>query len=162
MTIQRTSLTALALAALLSTSASAQMVHEKKVITSEAARKIAEGCEAYAKAKGWHVSVWILDETLTPLYFYRMEGTPMFTVKPAMMKAEAAVRTGQPNDAYVQNAKTRGEFVATVNAIAQDYVLSPGGLPIMIDGQVAGGIGIGGSTDDRACAQAGIDAVFKK
>jgi uncharacterized protein GlcG (DUF336 family) len=162
MTIQRTSLTALALAALLSTSASAQMVHEKKVITSEAARKIAEGCEAYAKSKGWHVSVWVLDETLTPLYFYRMEGTPMFTVKPAMMKAEAAVRTGQPNDAYVQNAKTRGEFVATVNAIAQDYVLSPGGLPIMIDGQVAGGIGIGGSTDDRACAQAGIDAVFKK
>jgi uncharacterized protein GlcG (DUF336 family) len=162
MSILRTGLTTLALAALLSTTANAQMVHEKKVITSEAARKIAEGCEAYAKSKGWHVSVWVLDETLTPLYFYRMEGTPMFTVKPAMMKAEAAVRTGQPNDAYVQNAKTRGEFVATVNAIAQDYVLSPGGLPIMIDGQVAGGIGIGGSTDDRACAQAGIDAVFKK
>jgi uncharacterized protein GlcG (DUF336 family) len=162
MTIQRTGLAMLAVAAMFATTANAQMVHEKKVITSEAARKIAEGCEAYAKSKGWHVSVWVLDETLTPLYFYRMEGTPMFTVKPAMMKAEAAVRTGQPNDAYVQNAKTRGEFVATVNAIAQDYVLSPGGLPIMIDGQVAGGIGIGGSTDDRACAQAGIDAVFKK
>jgi uncharacterized protein GlcG (DUF336 family) len=142
--------------------ASGQMIIEKKVVSAEAARKIAEGCEAFAKAKGWHVSVWVLDETLTPLYFYRMQGTPMFTVKPALMKAEAAVRTGQPNEAYVANAKTRGEFVATVNAIAQDYVLSPGGLPIMIDGQVAGGIGIGGSTDDRACAQAGIDAVFKK
>ena len=162
MTIQRTGLIALALAALLGASANAQMVVEKKVVSADAARKIGEGCEAYAKSKGWHVSVWVLDETLTPLYFYRMQGTPMFTVKPAMMKAEAAVRTGQPNDAYVQNAKTRGEFVATVNAIAQDYVLSPGGLPIMIDGQVAGGIGIGGSTDDRACAQAGIDAVFKK
>jgi glc operon protein GlcG len=162
MRFHNTALTALILAGVFATSANAQMVADKKVITSEAARKIAEGCEAFAKAKGWHVSVWVLDETLTPLYFYRMEGTPMFTVKPAMMKAEAAVRTGQPNDAYVQNAKTRGEFVATVNAIAQDYVLSPGGLPIMIDGQVAGGIGIGGSTDDRACAQAGIDAVFKK
>jgi glc operon protein GlcG len=162
MRFHNTALTALILAAVFATTANAQMVADKKVITSEAARKIAEGCEAFAKAKGWHVSVWVLDETLTPLYFYRMEGTPMFTVKPAMMKAEAAVRTGQPNDAYVQNAKTRGEFVATVNAIAQDYVLSPGGLPIMIDGQVAGGIGIGGSTDDRACAQAGIDAVFKK
>jgi len=161
MKFQKTVLTALILG-LFVTTANAQMVHDKKVITSEAARKIAEGCEAFAKAKGWHVSVWVLDETLTPLYFYRMEGTPMFTVKPAMMKAEAAVRTGQPNDAYVQNAKTRGEVVATVNAIAQDYVLSPGGLPILIDGQVAGGIGIGGSTDDRACAQAGIDAVFKK
>jgi glc operon protein GlcG len=151
-----------ALAPLFAASASAQMVIDKKVISADAARKIAEGCESYAKGKGWHVSVWVLDETLTPLYFYRMQGTPMFTVKPALMKAESAVRTGQPNDAYVQNATTRGPFVATVNAIAQNYVLSPGGLPIMIDGQVAGGIGIGGSTDDRACAQAGIDAVFKK
>ena len=150
-------------AAILASSANAQpMVVEKKVISADAARKIAEGCEAYAKERGWHVSVWVLDETLTPLYFYRMQGTPMFTVKPALMKAEAAVRTGQPNDAYVENATRRGPFVATVNAIAQNYVLSPGGLPIMIDGQVAGGIGIGGSTDDRACAQAGIDAVFKK
>lgn len=157
-------LTLAALAALLfAGSANAQqMVIDKKVISAEAARKIAEGCEAFAKEKGWHVSVWVLDETLTPLYFYRMQGTPMFTVKPALAKAEAAVRTGQPNDAYVRNAETRGPFVATVNAIAGGYVLSPGGLPIMIDGQVAGGIGIGGSTDDRACAQAGIDAVFKK
>src|SRR3954469_7653338 len=151
-----------ALVTIVTSTANAQMVIDKKVISADAARKIAEGCEAFAKAKGWHVSVWVLDETLTPLYFYRMQGTQMFTVKPAMMKAEAAVRTGQPNDAYVQNATTRGPFVATVNAIAQNYVLSPGGLPIIIDGQVAGGIGIGGSTDDKACAQAGIDAVFKK
>jgi uncharacterized protein GlcG (DUF336 family) len=156
------SVLALALAPLFAASASAQMVIEKKVISADAARKIAEGCEAFAKAKGWHVSVWVLDETLTPLYFYRMQGTARFTVKPALAKAEVAVRTGQPNDAYVQNATTRGPFVATVNAIAGGYVLSPGGLPILIDGQVAGGIGIGGSTDDRACAQAGIDAVFKK
>ena len=149
-------------AALFATSAPAQMVIDKKVISADAARKIAEGCEAFAKSKGWHVSVWVLDETLTPLYFYRMQGTQMFTVKPALAKAEVAVRTGQPNDAYVQNATTRGPFVATVNAIAGGYVLSPGGLPVLIDGQVAGGIGIGGSTDDRACAQAGIDAVFKK
>jgi uncharacterized protein GlcG (DUF336 family) len=142
--------------------ASAQMVMDKKVITAEAARKIAEGCEAFAKTRGWHVSVWVLDETLTPLYFYRMQGTPMFTVEPALAKAKVAVRTGQPNEAYVRNAETRGQFVATVNAVAGGYVLSPGGLPIMVDGQVAGGIGIGGSTDDRACAQAGIDAVFKK
>jgi uncharacterized protein GlcG (DUF336 family) len=142
--------------------ASAQMVMDKKVITAEAARKIAEGCEAFAKAKGWHVSVWVLDDTLTPLYFYRMQGTPMFTVEPALAKAKVAVRTGQPNEAYVRNAETRGQFVATVNAVAGGYVLSPGGLPIMLEGQVAGGIGIGGSTDDRACAQAGIDAVFKK
>ena len=156
------SIVALAFVTAVSHGAAAQMVIDKKVITAEAARKIAEGCETFAKGKGWHVSVWVLDETLTPLYFYRMQGTPMFTVEPALAKAKVAVRTGQPNEAYVRNAETRGQFVATVNAVAGGYVLSPGGLPIMVDGQVAGGIGIGGSTDDRACAQAGIDAVFKK
>ena len=155
-------LLSLAFASLLAGTASAQNVIDRKVISAEAARKVAEGCEAFAKERGWHVSVWVLDETLTPLYFYRMQGTPMFTVEPALAKAKVAVRTGQPNEAYVRNAETRGPFVATVNAIAGGYVLSPGGLPIMVDGQVAGGIGIGGSTDDRACAQAGIDAVFKK
>jgi uncharacterized protein GlcG (DUF336 family) len=156
------SILAFAIVTVLTQSASAQMVMDKKVITADAARKIAEGCEAFAKTRGWHVSVWVLDETLTPLYFYRMQGTPMFTVEPALAKAKVAVRTGQPNEAYVRNAETRGQFVATVNAVAGGYVLSPGGLPIMVDGQVAGGIGIGGSTDDRACAQAGIDSVFKK
>jgi len=156
------SILALAFVTAVTHGAAAQMVTDKKVITAEAARKIAEGCEAFAKTKGWHVSVWVLDDALTPLYFYRMQGTPMFTVEPALAKAKVAVRTGQPNEAYIRNVETRGQFVATVNAVAGGYVLSPGGLPILIDGQVAGGIGIGGSTDDRACAQAGIDAVFKK
>ncbi len=158
----RTALTLMLAVSFAAPVAAQPMTIDKKIISAEAARKIAEGCEAFAKAKGWHVSVWVLDETLTPLYFYRMQGTPMFTVKPALMKAESAVRTGQPNDAYISNVERRGVFVATVNAIAQDYVLSPGGLPIIIDGQVAGGIGIGGSSDDRACAQAGIDEVLKK
>src|ERR1700716_2508367 len=101
-----TLLVAAVFAAIFATSAPAQMVIDKKVISADAARKIAEGCEAFAKSKGWHVSVWVLDETLTPLYFYRMQGTQMFTVKPALAKAEVAVRTGQPNDAFVQNATT--------------------------------------------------------
>ena len=37
-----------------------------------------------------------------------------------------------------------------------------GALPIMIDGQFAGAIGIGGARLQEECAQAGIDAVFPK
>ena len=66
----------LALAPVLTAAAPAQMIVEKKVISAEAARLIAQGCEAYAKERGWHVSVWVLDETVTPLYFFRMQGTP--------------------------------------------------------------------------------------
>jgi len=107
MTIQRTGLAMLAVAAMFATTANAQMVHEKKVITSEAARKIAEGCEAYAKSKGWHVSVWVLDETLTPLYFYRMVGTPLFTVKRARMKAERRLRSERQDAGRIRGNRER-------------------------------------------------------
>jgi len=37
----------------------------------------------------------------------------------------------------------------------------PGALPIMVDGQVVGAMGVSGA-DGEKCAQAAIDAVFKK
>ena len=35
-----------------------------------------------------------------------------------------------------------------------------GGIPIMIDGQIAGAVGVGGPELQDECAQAGIDAVL--
>ncbi len=35
-----------------------------------------------------------------------------------------------------------------------------GGLPIMIDGQIAGAVGVGGPELQDECAQAGIDAIL--
>ena len=37
----------------------------------------------------------------------------------------------------------------------------PGALPIMVNGQIVGAMGVSGA-DGEKCAQAAIDAVFKK
>ena len=35
----------------------------------------------------------------------------------------------------------------------------PGGVPLVVDDQILGAVGVGGSNDDEACARAGLDAV---
>ena len=47
-------------------------------------------------------------------------------------------------------------------AILLKNFMAGGGLPVVINGQVAGAIGVGGSPDDEGCARVGIDAVFGK
>src|SRR5579864_9827809 len=52
----------LLMAGLAASEAAGQMTVQRTVISSEAARKMGEACEAFAKEKGWHVSVWVIDE----------------------------------------------------------------------------------------------------
>jgi uncharacterized protein GlcG (DUF336 family) len=67
--------------------ASAQMTVRRTVISSEATRRMAKACEALAREKGWHVSVWVIDEAGQSLYMYRMQGAPWLSVEPSRMKA---------------------------------------------------------------------------
>jgi glc operon protein GlcG len=144
--------------------ASAQMVIERKVVSSEAAKKMGEACEAHAAAKGWKVSVWVIDEAGQSLYMHRMQGAPWLSVEPSRMKAQTALQTGRPSSAYEQRARERGEYAGVTMALMLDNFMASGGVPVVIDGQVAGAIGVGGGPPggDEECAKAGIAAVFKE
>jgi glc operon protein GlcG len=142
-------------------SASAQMTVQRTVISSEAARKMGEACEALAKEKGWHVSVWVIDEAGQSLYMFRMQGAPWLSVEPSRMKAQTALQTGRSSGSYEDAAKARGEIKGSTMAVLLHNFMAAGGLPVLLDGQVAGAIGVGGSPDDEGCAKAGIEAVFK-
>jgi uncharacterized protein GlcG (DUF336 family) len=143
--------------------ASAQTIIERKVISSSAAKQMGEVCERFAREKGWNVSVWVIDEAGHSLYMHRMQGAPWLSVEPSRMKAQTALQTGRPSSAYEQRARERGEYVGVTMALMLDNFMAPGGLPILVDGQVAGAIGVGGAPPggDEQCAQAAITAVIK-
>jgi uncharacterized protein GlcG (DUF336 family) len=136
------------------------MTIQRMVISSEAARKMGEACEAFAKQKGWHVSVLVIDEAGQSLYMYRMQGAPWLSVEPSRMKAQTALQTGRSSGSYEKTAEARGVIKGSTMAVLLKNLMAAGGLPVVLDGQVAGAIGVGGSPDDEACAKAGIDAVF--
>jgi uncharacterized protein GlcG (DUF336 family)/tripartite-type tricarboxylate transporter receptor subunit TctC len=138
------------------------MTVQRTVISSEAARKMGEACEKLALEKGWHVSVWVIDEAGQSLYMYRMQGAPWLSVEPSRMKAQTALQSGRSSGSYEDVAKARGEIKGSTMAVLLHNFMAGGGLPVIIDGQVAGAIGVGGSPDDEGCARTGIEAVLKK
>jgi uncharacterized protein GlcG (DUF336 family) len=148
--------------AVLATNASAQLTVQRTVISSDAAKQLGEACEAMAKKNGWHVSVWVIDEAGQSLYMHRMQGAPWLSVEPSRMKAQTALQTGRPSGAYEQAAKDRGVIKGSTMAVELHNFMAAGGMPVIVDGQVAGAIGVGGSPDDEGCAKSAIAAVFKK
>ena len=82
----------------------------------------------------------------------------------AQGKARAAVLFGMPTKAVADAARAGSPVSANLTmpaAGAWELTVQQGGLPIMKDGKVVGGIGSGGSSaaNDEAFVQAGLNAV---
>lgn len=144
--------------------ASAQMFVDQKNLSSEAAKIMGETCEALVRERGWNpASVWVLDNAGHSLYMHSMQGAPWLSIEPSRMKAQTALQTGRPNSTYIENAEARGPYAGTNVGILLNNFMAGGGLPVIVDGQVVGAIGVGGTRTpggDEECAQAAIDAIM--
>jgi glc operon protein GlcG len=163
MTIRTAAIAALALAAV-GGGARAQITEARETIGYDGARQIVDTCMTMARAKHWPVALWVLDITGQPVYFASM-GASEIGVTTAKFKAETALRTGAPSGARAASLATPvGQLTtAKIGLFPVD-----GGIPLIKDGKVIGAVGGGGGRPengmsvDQICAQAGIDAVFKK
>jgi len=143
--------------------ASAQMIVDQPNLSSEAAKIMGEACEDYARENGWAATVWVVDNAGHSLYMHRMQGARWLSVEPSRMKAMTALKTGRPNSGEAAMAEGRGEYAGTNVALLLDLFMAGGGLPVLVDGQTAGAIGVGGTPgQDEACAQVGIDAIMNR
>ena len=130
----------------------------KKSLTLEAARLMAAAAEAKAAENGWKVVIAVADEGGHALLVHRIDGTQSSSVPTAMGKARSAVAYKRPTRILEQMIND-GRF--SFLSAGGDPVALQGGLPIEIDGQLVGGIGVSGvkASDDEIVAQAGIDAL---
>ncbi len=148
----------------LATGAQAQVTETRETIVYEGARQIVETCMAMAQAKSWPIAIWVLDLTGQPVYF-ASRGASEVGVTTARFKAETALRTGLPSEQRVASVST-----PVGQTVTEKIGLFPvaGGIPLMKGGKLIGAVGAGGGRPengqsvDQICAQAGIDAVFKK
>ncbi len=86
---------------------------------------------------------------------HAMEGAPMNAIDTALLKAKSALRWRRPTSETNKMVRS-GENLAPT--FMRDFP-QPGALPIMVNGQVIGAMGVSGA-DGEKCAQAAIDAVF--
>src|SRR5271167_840388 len=148
---------ALGLAALTATSASAQLA-QKKVITLAAARKMVTAAEAEAERNHWAGVVAVVDDGGWPILVERMDNAAFTaSVELAPGKARTAALFKKPSQA-LEDSINHGRIAAVT---ARDFILMQGGLPIVVDGQVIGGIGASFDTPehDVQVAQAGLVAL---
>ena len=130
----------------------------KKSLTLEAARLMAAAAEAKAAENGWKVVIAVAEDGGHALLVHRIDGTQSSSVPTAMGKARSAVAYKRPTRILEQMIND-GRF--SFLSAGGDPVALQGGLPIEIDGQLVGGIGVSGvkASDDEIVAQAGIDAL---
>ena len=150
------SLIALGVFAALSINANAQLA-DKKVLTLEAAKKIAIAAEAEAKKNNWNVVIAVVDDGGHLVYLQRIDGTQTGSIDVAIGKARTSAAFKRPTKVFDELAKTR----PSITSISPNAVLLEGGVPVVVGGQVVGAVGVSGVTSqqDAQIAEAGIAAL---
>jgi glc operon protein GlcG len=133
-----------------------QLTREVKVISSAGARALVDSCSVWAEKNKQVVAIAILDWAGNLIESHAMEGAPMNAIDTALLKAKSALRWRRPTSVTNQMVRS-GENLAPT--FMNDFP-QPGALPIVLDGQVIGAMGVSGA-DGEKCAQAAIDSVFK-
>ena len=153
-------LVAIATSVLTTESAVAQLA-EKKALTLEAARKMVAAAEAAAESHHLRGVIAVCDDGGWPILVERMDNSAYTaSVELAPAKARTAALFKKPT-AALESAINQGRIAAIT---ARDFVEMQGGLPIIVDGQVIGGIGASFDTPehDVEIAQAGLAALSRQ
>jgi uncharacterized protein GlcG (DUF336 family) len=142
----------------------AKTLMEKNEITVDTARKLAESCTAFAAQNKQTLSVAILDQFGEPVYFARMDGQGKTNIETAFLKAKTVLNTRQPSHLQL-NRVLQGQTSEFHTGFYNGNFANAGALPIMVDGQFLGAIGVGGSPpsekwSDEKCAQHALEAVI--
>jgi glc operon protein GlcG len=131
---------------------------DRKQISNAAARKMVDACLAYAEKNNILVGVAVVGIDGVLLDFHAMQGGGPTLSETAILKAKTAAHWQRPTKSLEEDVTTlRNQASVWINDFPK-----AGALPIMINGQVAGAIGVGGASKQEECAQAGIDAVLPK
>ena len=128
-------------------------------ITLDQAKKAMAGAEAEAKKNNWAVVITILDSGGNVVLVQRLDGAQFGSVDVARDKAYSAVAFRRPTKVFEDVLAQGGANLRLLNLKGASML--DGGLPIIIDGKIAGGIGVSGVTgaQDAQIGRAGVDAL---
>lgn len=131
-------------------------VRQIQTLTHAGAMIVLQGAIAKAEAMGVPQCIAIVDIGGNLLAFIRMDGAKILSQFSATQKAVTAMSSGVPTGKVAQDVELK-------LALATDGKLTnlKGGIPIAIDDQIVGAIGVGSGTGDQdvEVALAGIHAL---
>ncbi len=129
----------------------------KKVLTTDDVKKIAAAAEAEALKNQWAVTIAIVDDGGHLLALQRLDGAAPISSYIGPEKARSAA-LGRRETKIYEDMINQGR-TSFLSAPLQGML--EGGVPIVVDGQVVGAVGVSGvkSSEDAQIAKAGIAAL---
>jgi glc operon protein GlcG len=129
----------------------------KPAITLDDAKKLLAAAEAEAVRNKWEVVIAILNDGGRIVAVHRMDGARPGNDDIALAKAKTSAMTCRPSVVWEKWIEGPHKAYATF-----PFIAAQGGLPIIIDGDLIGAIGVSGvkSYEDEQIAMAAIQAVF--
>ena len=130
----------------------------KAVLTDADVSKILAASKAHANKNNWSVTVAVVDDGGHLLGLQRLDGAPAMSAHIAPAKAHTSALSRRESKVYediINNGRTSFLSAPVLQGMLE------GGVPIVIDGQVIGAVGVSGvkSSDDVLIAKAGIAAL---
>jgi glc operon protein GlcG len=151
---------ALILALAISVGAKAADLPARHILTLDAARSVIAAAEAEAVKKGWPCVVAVTDSAGYLIALDRMDASPMLaSVELAPAKARTAALFRKPSKA-LEDAIHAGRTAA----VTAGFVEMGGGLPLNVNGEIVGAIGVSSAQPDWdvEIAAAGAAALTSK
>jgi len=128
-------------------------------ITTEQAKKAVSAAFAEARANNWTMAAAVVDPGGILVYFERMDDTQNASSRIAIDKAISAALFKRPTKMF-QDSVERGGIGLRVTKL-RGAIPVEGGVPLVIDGKIVGGLGVSGGTaeQDGQCAKAATEAM---
>jgi len=128
----------------------------KKVLTLEAAKQLASTVADLAMKNDWKMVTAIVDDGGNLLYLERMDQAQSGSIEVAIQKAKTAIAFKRSTKSFEERTLAGRNVLLGLPGV----VPIEGGLPVIVDGQFIGAIGVSGgsSAQDGIAAQAAIDA----
>lgn len=123
-----------------------------------AARKMIAAAESHAVGIAVRASIVVLDQSDDLIAMARMDGAWAGAFDLALGKARTSRAFQAPSSAFFPLIQPGQPLFSVNNVGGGQYVMLPGGLPLLVDGNLVGAVGVsGGSTNqDEAIANAAV------
>ena len=135
-----------------------------KRLSNDEANTLIEGARRKAVEIGVPMCIAIVDESGNLVAFKRMDGGKVTSITISQDKAFTAAAARKATHDY-NAVNVPGNLAFGIHTEVGGRVSTVGGgLPVLVDGEVVGGIGLSSGTpvQDMECAQAGIDYLMQQ
>jgi glc operon protein GlcG len=132
--------------------------NEKKTLSADGARRVIDAAVAYAKKLNTTGVIAVVDDGGNLIALHRIDGTFGAGANISIGKARTAALFKRPTK-FLEEVINKGRTAMTA---VNDFTPLQGGVPIVVDGQIAGAVGVSGAASaaqDEELAMAGANAI---